>query len=83
MPEGDVSVPISPGSGHNIRTIMVTQWVIDPITGIGAWTDVKMQVLILADKRGDIINNESLSGEILAELRSIRQIMEELSIRIS
>lgn len=82
MPTGEASVPVSGGSGYNVRTIKVTQWVIDPTTGVGAWADVAMQVLVLSDKRGDPIDNDHLITEVISELRAIRGLLEETILKL-
>jgi hypothetical protein len=79
----DTIVPISPGTGTNVRTIQVTQWVVDSVTGVGAWQDVEMQVLVMADKHGDLITNEDLLGSMLAELRDIRELLEVALLKLS
>jgi len=79
----DAVAPISPGTGLNVRTIRVQQWIVDPLTDIGAWTDTAQKVLVLADKRGDLIDNDNLMGDVVTELREIREILEQLMIRLA
>jgi len=79
----DAVAPISPGTGLNVRTIRVQQWIVDPLTDIGAWTDTAQQVLVLADKHGDLIDNDNLMGDVVTELREIRNILEQLMIRLA
>ena len=82
--DGDAIAAISAGAGdYNVRTVDVTQWIIDPTTGVGAWTQTAQQVLVLADKRGDLISNEDLLGEVVAELRTIRELLETLMLKLS
>jgi len=83
MPEGLAAVPISGGTGYNVGAIRLTQWVVDPITGVGAWVDVNTQLLVMADKRGDLVSNEDLLGDVLSELRGIREMFEQLMLKLA
>lgn len=83
MPDGDAFVPIAGSAGYNVRTIKVTQWILDPTTGVGTWNDTAMQVLVLANKRGDAVDTDELMGEVLAELRTIRELMQSIAFSIA
>jgi len=75
-------VPITGGTGYNVRTIKVTNWVLDPTTGVGSWVESAMQVLVMADKHGDVIDTDEEMSDVVVELRAIRELLEELILRI-
>jgi hypothetical protein len=79
----DAVAPISPGTGLNVRTIRYQEWVADPTTGIGAWVDTQQQVLVLADKRGDLVGADDRFDDVVTELREIRNILEQLMLRLA